>query len=169
MRRFILCIAALAMSVCLFATNPCSKYQTDGKRFVAHGTGLARHLSTAKIKAQMAANVKLTEEVQTWINSLTEKYIAQCDLDSAVYTSVFNSICKQRIEEILNYASVLCDKKGDARDDMLVAYIALEVGRKEVCDLFARAFAADGRLINVFDQSRFLAMCKSEIRMLSAK
>lgn len=164
MKKLFFCAAILLASVHVSAADPCSKFQTDASRIVAHGTGFARHLDTARIKAQMDANVKLEKDIVEWIKLLTDLYIVDSNLDPDVYRPVFDLISQQKAEEQTDHASVICNKKGSEKDGMLCVYIALEVERKTVLDSFRNAFREDKKLNEVYDDNKFLTLYRADLK-----
>lgn len=170
MKKLLFSITALTISTCISATNPCSSnYQTDASRFVAHGTGHARHFDTARVKAQMDANSKLKDGILVWIKQLTDQYIVDSNLDSSAYRDIFDQICQKKIEAQVNSASVICTKKGNEIDDLLSAYVSLAIDRKAVIESFKKAFANDNRLDGVYNEDKFLALCKADTEKLKKK
>lgn len=168
MRKFFLSIAILAVSNCVSSISPCDKYQTDANKFVAHGAGYARHYNTAKIKAQMDANVNLKKEILRWIRNLTDQYIVEANLDQTKYSQIFDFICEQKIEEQMDYASVICNKQGDNIDGMLSVYVTMAIDRKFVLESFRRVFSADSRLNKNYDDGKFLALYKADKEKLKS-
>lgn len=168
MRKSFFCIVALLLSIHAFTTNLPPKHQTDAVFFRAHGKGNARHLNTAKVKAQMDASTALSDDIQSWVKEFIGKYINSVGAgDAAEYIRQFEEKDRDFIDVLVEDATITSDKtKYFEEDNLYTISLVLSVKRKKIFDALSRKLATDKKWERIYDEQKFRALFDAEVKKL---
>jgi len=113
---------------------PCSgaEYSSDRSYFRATGTASNRNPRTAERMARLDANANLAANISVTIESVTDRYIAEVQVDDETeMTERFEDLARTVADQELSNVNIVCSETV-YENDRYTIYIAVEMPREDV-------------------------------------